>query len=210
MAWFSRFSRFGDAHLVYGQEAGMSCGIASVLMCVFKVNKFRTGAQAVHEEEKIYDVYSKASGGAYKPEAVGTHPSHLVTVLNSLNCGDWKWKQPKTDTATRDIIEAVGTTGIGPKAEVNPVIVGVDWDGGGAHWLVIDTVRKLGTDLWATVCDPWDANLHIQSIKKDSPFNYMAGKGGFKVDVWGKSKGTDSPYGAATVGRLKTWGMIYR
>jgi hypothetical protein len=29
MAWLTRFTRFGDMHALYGQEAVMSCGIAS-------------------------------------------------------------------------------------------------------------------------------------------------------------------------------------
>jgi hypothetical protein len=54
MAWFSRFTRFGDMHLVYGQEANMSCGIASVMMCVFKINKLNPGATSVTVEQDIY------------------------------------------------------------------------------------------------------------------------------------------------------------
>ena len=26
MAWFTRFTRFGDMHFVFGQEEGMTCG----------------------------------------------------------------------------------------------------------------------------------------------------------------------------------------
>ena len=71
MAWFTRLTRFGDAHLVYGQEANMSCGIASVMMCVFKVNKLKPGAASVTVEKDIYQKYSQALGSAYTPEFNG-------------------------------------------------------------------------------------------------------------------------------------------
>jgi len=125
MAWFTRVTRFGDMHLVYGQEANMSCGIASVIMCVFKINKLRPGAQAVHVEKEIYDKYSAASGGAYKPEKVGTRPEHLVTVLDSLNCGKWQWSAVPSASASQRIIEEVGISGLGPTLTVDPVIVGI-------------------------------------------------------------------------------------
>jgi len=38
MAWFTRITRFGDVHLVYGQEHDRSCGLACIMMCVFKLN----------------------------------------------------------------------------------------------------------------------------------------------------------------------------
>lgn len=211
MAWFSRISRFGDVHMVYGQEAGMSCGIASVLMCVFKINKFTPGAAAVHEETKVCDLYATASGGVYKPETVGTHPTHLVTVLNGLNCGSWAWAGLAGAAASKKILDTVGISGgIGPTATVNPVIVGVDWNAGGAHWIVIDTIRKPFGSRYATICDPWDTNLHVQEISDKSPFTYDAGQGGLSVDFWGSHKGQTSPYGKTDQGVLKTWGIIYR
>ncbi len=194
MAWFSRFTRFGDAHLVYGQEAGMSCGIASVIMCVFKINKLRPGAQAVQVEKDIYAKYSTASGGAYKPETQGTNPNHLVTVLNSLNCGKWTWKSTSGAAASKLIIDKVGVTGLGPQVQVNPIIAAIKWSGPGGHGVVIDTVRSVAGSKYATVCDPWDANVHVTSIDETKAFNYDAGKGGFHVNVWGSTKATGGSY----------------
>ncbi|MFN8176827.1 MAG: hypothetical protein U0167_02815 [bacterium] len=211
MAWFSRFTRFGDMHLVYGQEANMSCGIASVIMCVFKINKLRPGSQAVQVEKDIYDKYSKASGGAYKPEQKGTRPEHLVTVLDSLDCGKWTWAAIPADSAANRIVQEVGIVhGLGPTVGVNPVIIGVDWDAGGAHWVVIDTIRHFNGKNYATICDPWDTNVHIEDVTAGKAFTYAAGQGGFKLDFWGTNKGQTSPYGATDMGRVKTWGMIYR
>ncbi|KAA5604301.1 hypothetical protein F1188_16545 [Roseospira marina] len=211
MAWFSRFTRFGDMHLVFGQEANMSCGIASVLMCVFKINKITPGAQAVHINKDIYDAYSKASGGTYQPEKVGTHPNHLVTVLNGLKCGKWMWSQVAAGPASQKIIDLVGVTAApGPTLTVNPIIIGVDWDSGGAHWAVIDTVRSLRGTHYATICDPWDANVHVQAIKAGTPFTYKADEGGYAIDMWGAHKGQTSPYKPGAKGRIQTWGIIHR
>jgi hypothetical protein len=210
MGWFSRITRFGDVHLVYGQEANMSCGIASVMMCVFKINKLKPGADAVTVEKDIYKKYESASGGQYKPNKVGTGPLHLVTVLNGLNCGTWKWDKVAANDAPKRIIDVVGVSSLGPVVEVNPLIIGVDWDTGGAHWIVVDTVRNVFNTHYATICDPWDTNVHIQSLAVGSPFVYEAGKGGFSVDFFGGHKGQTSPYGAKDIGKTKTWGMIYR
>ena len=61
MAWFTRFTRFGDVHLVYAQEQQNSCGIACVMMTVFKINKLTPGVRALHTEREIYGVYSRVS-----------------------------------------------------------------------------------------------------------------------------------------------------
>ena len=211
MAWFSRITRFGDLHLVYGQEEDMSCGIASVMMCVFKINKLTSGAKAVLVEKEIYDKYSSASGAKYQPHTKGTHPTHLVSVLNQLNCGTWKWHSLSGTAASRKILDTVGkTTGLGPTVNCNPLIVGVDWDAGGAHWIVIDTIREFGGTKYATICDPWDTNVHIQSISAGAAFEYDAGKGGAMFNLWGTHKGVTSPYAATSHGAVKNWGLICR
>ncbi|MCC7427957.1 MAG: hypothetical protein IT557_13715 [Alphaproteobacteria bacterium] len=213
MAWFTRFTRFGDAHLVYGQEANMSCGIASVMMCIFKVNKLKPGHTAVTIEKQIYKEYEAAIGSAYKPEEVGTFPQHLATILNKFTKGDgsWKWHKLAPEEVSGRVISRVGvTSGLGPTIDVKPMILGVDWDLGGAHWVVVDTVREMLGSNYATICDPWDANVHLQKIKRGSPFVYHAGEGGFSMNFGGKTKGDASPYDNTSRGMVKTWGMIYR
>ena len=105
----------------------------------------------------------------------------------------------------------MGTTGFGPTVAVEPVILGVDWDQGGAHWVVVDTIRTVMGTTYATVCDPWDANVHIQSFSTGSPFRYDASSGGFSVNFFGKApKGVKQKYDNASKGQVKTWGMIAR
>ncbi len=211
MAWFSRFTRFGDLHLVYGQEANMSCGIASVMMCIFKINKLKPGATALTIEKEIYKKYEAALGGAYQPENVGTYPQHLATVLDGFTKGNWKWHKHAPTDVPQVLIDHVGITqGLGPTINVNPVIMGVDWDAGGAHWVVVDTIREAFGSTYATICDPWDTNVHIQKFKTKHPFYYNAGEGGFMINFGGTNKGEEHPYTNADKGQVKTWGMIYR
>jgi hypothetical protein len=192
----------------------MSCGIASVMMCAFKINKIAPGKTAVHVEKDIYKKYQAASGNPYNStvaESTGTGPWNLVAVLNQLNCGSWTWDKVAPNKASTKIIDTVGvTTGFGPTVNVNPIIVGVDWDRGGAHWVVIDTVREFLGSHYATVCDPWDTNVHVQKLKKGDPFVYEAGQAGFAVDFWGSHKGQSSPYASSKRGQVKIWGIIHR
>jgi len=212
MAWFSRFTRFGDVHLVYGQEANMSCGIASVMMCVFKLNKLKPGTTSVTVEKDIYKKYEAAMGSPYTPKTVGTYPEHLATVLDGFTKGGWRWHQTPAEDVPQVLIDEVGVTpGPGPTVDVNPVILGVDWDQGGAHWVVVDTVREFSGSRYATICDPWDTNVHIQKFAVGGPFLYDAAGGGFMHDFWGTNMGKKDPYkGNAAKGQVKTWGMIYR
>ena len=149
MAWFSRFTRFGDAHLVYGQEANMSCGIASVMMCVFKINKLKPGKDAVTVETDITKRYTSALGSAYNPEVSGTYPTLLAQLLNRFTSGNWAWHQTAPNDVGKVLTDQVGLSGpVGPIVDVEPAILGVDWDQGGAHWVVVDTIRDVpGRDM---------------------------------------------------------------
>jgi hypothetical protein len=212
MAWFTRFTRFGDTHLVYGQEAGMSCGIASLLMCVFKVNKLTPGATALAVEKDIYAKYAAAMGTTYSAETQGTYPQGLASVLNQFTSGNWRWRNTAPNDVPKALTDKVGVTGgLGPVINVEPVILGVDWDQGGAHWVVVDTIRTAFGTTYATICDPWDTNVHMQAFKTGEVFRYDAAGGGFMVNLWGTNKGEKQPYvGNAAKGQVKTWGMIYR
>ncbi len=190
MAWFTRLTRFGDAHLVYGQEANMSCGIASVMMCVFKVNKLKPGAASVTVEKDIYQKYSQALGSAYTPESTGTYPQHLATVLNSFTTGTWSWHNYAPNDVSQKLIDKVGVSdGFGALFNVEPVILGVDWDLGGAHWVVVDTIREILDRQYATICDPWDTNVHMQRIHTGHPFYYDAANGGFMMNFSVRAEG---------------------
>lgn len=213
MAWFTRFTRFGDMHIVYGQEHGMSCGLASVMMCVFKLNKLTPGKTAITTEEEIRKKYQTLLGSAYNSELVGTYPTLLASILTSFTPGTWRWQQLQPNQVTAKLIAKVGVQGgIGPVVDVEPVILGVDWDLGGAHWVVVDTIRSPFFSKYATVNDPWDANVHLQEISDTGPFTYKAGEGGFSMDGWDHSiaETRKKQYNNTSNGMVKTWGMICR
>lgn len=210
MAWFTRFTRYMDVHLVYGQEANMSCGIASVMMCVFKINKLKPGKTAVTVEKDIQARYNTALGSVNDFETTGTYPNHLASILNHFTGSTWGWHTLPVNDVPQRIIDKVGvTTGIGPTVNVTPIILGVDWDLGGAHWVVCDTIRESGGKQYATICDPWDTNVHFQEMAAGSPFRYDASGGGFTIDFWGTHKGEASPYSNTSKGMVKTWGLIH-
>lgn len=207
MAWFTRFSRFGDMHLVFGQEQGMTCGPSSALMCYTKINKLSPGAALYNSTQRIKDLYQQWLGAPYDGSTAGTFPAGLVYALNRLSCGTWTQSTVSASDAADRIISLVGTTGgFGPTVTVNPIIVGVDWDGTTAsHWVCIDTVRTFMGSHYATVCDPWDAGLHVQSITPGQNFIYNAAQT-IDFDFWG----THYEYSGTSRGRVLNWPFIYR
>jgi hypothetical protein len=98
--------------------------------------------------------------------------------------GGWKLARLAQQDVPARIAAKVGVVGgWGPILNVNPVIVGIDWQAGGGHWVLIDTVRSRGGITFATVCDPWDANVHVTPLKS-ATFAYT-GKEENSFDLWG-------------------------
>lgn len=194
MAWFTRFTRFGDAHLVYGQERQISCGVACTVMAAFKVNKIRPGTTAIFSED---DILKKAIA-LFGPNPLGTaglNNPQMVQLLNdpSLKMSGWKLSTLSQTQITNKIIKEVGVTGgFGPAAGLTPVIVGVDWKSGGGHWVVVDSIRSVLGSLYATVCDPWDASVHVVPVKRNDSFSYT-GRKVIDFDFWGKRNEYETP-----------------
>ncbi len=130
MAWFVRYTRFMDAHLVYAQEAGQSCGIASVMMTVFKINKLRPGATALHTERHIDNVYGKVSHTHYDGHSY-TFANHLAHTLNHLHVGAWKAEYVGPAHVGQAVVHALGVVSPGPVVSYSgrhkPVIVLMGW-----------------------------------------------------------------------------------
>lgn len=187
MAWFSRFTRFGDLHWVYGQENTVACGVACAIMCVFKINKIKPGAKAVYDEKAVLKLATELFGPRPLGSA-GLNNPQMVRLLNhpKLGIGGWRLRTLKAEDVPETIMDEVGVTGgIGPTVNVRPMVVGVDWNGGGGHWAVVDTVRSLMGKTYATLCDPWDANVHMVPMEKQRAFAYT-GKKVQGFDFWGK------------------------
>lgn len=210
MAWFTRFSRFGDIHFVYGQERENTCGPSSVMMCVAKINKIAPGKTAVYLEEQIRNMYGAWQNAPYNGRDYGTYPAGLVDILNNLNCGRWTHTMVPAAQSASKIIELVGSSSAfsGPVVKVKPIIVGVNWDGStSSHWIVIDTVRTVFGSTYATVCDPADADVHVQKITAGQPFVYEANTA-ISFDFWGQRDA--NAYAGGATGRVKDWPMIHQ
>jgi hypothetical protein len=210
MAWFTRFDRFGDMHFVYGQERENTCGPSSVMMCVMKINKLAPGHAALYMESTIRADYAVWQGKPYNGRDYGTFPEGLVSILNSLNCGRWTHAKISPQDSSQKLIDLVGTSSAfsGPSVACNPVIIGVNWDGSSAsHWVCIDGVRSVGERYWATVCDPADADLHVQSFAPGKPFVYEAAPQ-ISFDLWGERNA--NAYAGGATGRVRDWPFIYR
>jgi hypothetical protein len=186
MQWYSRISRFGDLHMVYGQKWANSCGLASTVMCAFKMNKFAMGQQAVYEEQKIKEKYEKASGSPYDPKTQYTDGKFLQTVLSDVTGKNWalEWYSEKDRAgAIIDSVDSYGALALGPTISSKCCIVLARWGAGGAHWVVVDSVRSAFGFHWATICDPWDTNLHIVRLTKGQPIKYDAADVSAGVDI---------------------------
>lgn len=204
MPWFSRFTRFGDVHLVFGQERTISCGLACIIMAAFKINKLEPGKKALYDEDGILATAVKVLG----PNPLGTaglNNPQMVQLLNDpfLKMPGWNLSTLSQTQVTDKIIKEVKVeSGLGPSVQVTPVIVGVDWKGGGGHWVLIDTVRSVLGKLYATVCDPWDGSVHVVPLKKGDSFNYVA-NGVIDFDFFGKRYEYDKPsVGGAFLGDI--------
>jgi hypothetical protein len=219
MSWYVRITRYASVHMVYAQERPNSCGMASVLMINFKVKKAAMMAgigaaaavssvpiigstvgatmaraaldYAVKSEPYVYQHYTAVTGTPYDGSE-GSQPGPRAQVLTNMGCGQWR----KRDLASTSDLPAAIRAGLAGGA---PVMIGVDWDGGGAHAMVVDGAH--GDNL--LICDPWDGELRVVSAPDGSPLRYIPGS------VWSFSVGgtryggTDTPYarGSAGTGR---------
>jgi hypothetical protein len=205
MGWFTRFTRFGDVHIVFSQEGDNACGIACVTMCVFKINKFRPGATAVHRERDIYTRYSAVSHATYDGSAY-TFTNHLASVLNQLGCGSWEQANVGENGVAEAIIRSVGVDLVGAGLVANaahrswPIIVLVSWNNAGAHFVVVDTINQLGGTMYASVCDPWDGDVHITEITAGQAFNYTGAPSPFSWSIGSPEHSYASSMSGAALG----------
>ena len=174
MGWFSRITRFGDTHIVFAQERDISCGLACVIMAAFKINKIKPGARAIFSED---DILAKATAllGPNPLGTAGLNNPQLVQLLNhpDLKMPGWRLSTISAAQVPAQIARKVGvTSGLGFVLNVKPIIVGIDWAGGGGHWVIVDTVRDFMGSTYATVCDPWDGNVHVTKLDLTTTFRY--------------------------------------
>jgi hypothetical protein len=191
MGWFLRFDRFGDSHLVFSQEQGMSCGLACCKMVVFKMNKLRPGKDALTTEKQIETIYRKHDNCDVGKD--GSLEGPLTKTLNELGAGNWAYQPASPAQIPGLLVKYIKADTIGAGPLVNsitrgyPVILGVCWKKGG-HFVVVDTISKfpLADTHYASICDPGDGNVHIQSFDLKSAFSYTPSKVKYSFNAWGE------------------------
>jgi hypothetical protein len=177
------------------------------MMCVFKVNKLEPNKTAFHTEKEIYKVYSDVAKVNYDGSAY-SDARMLAQALNKLNCGKWSADYVTAGGVADAIVGSVGTdiVGMGPLANSlmrgYPIIVLVGWNEGGAHFVVVDTVNDFLGNLYASVCDPADADVHITSFEKGKTFNYIGAKSRWTFDFTSGNRGS---YSKPTPGVTNGW-----
>jgi hypothetical protein len=213
MAWFVRFTRFASTHFVYAQEAANSCGIASVMMAVLKINKW-TLSKALYVEKEVYKTYTKVIKDQF-PEAADellhhkhdydgsfyTYASILAEVLNKMDVGTWKAKDVGKKHVAKEVIDAVDK-------DDTPIILLTNWMNvkvgkhtkkkAGGHFVLVDDIfdPPLLSGPYASVCDPWDGDVHITKVHAGHTVHYAANEGrlswsvgGYKHEYTGTSNG---------------------
>jgi len=193
MAWFTRFTRFGQAHMIYAQEQSDSCGPSCAIMVNFKLKAGSIGlstfatalfpslggitgkllstagkSTAVKAEQQVYSLVSATYDGTE-----GTVGTQVAALLNKLDVGRWKAIDPCPGATIANKVMECYENGW-------PTIIGNSWytdethsrkDAGG-HWVVVDTINRFGGKLYASICDPLTGNVHVTPFQPGQPFAY--------------------------------------
>jgi hypothetical protein len=180
MAWFPRITRLGT-HMVYGQQAQDSCGIACVIMVNYLMKKWElplTLSSPVRQEfvrdvfrseSEIDAAYSKVVGYPYNGSSP-TYAGQLASVLNELNIGHWQ----ALNLSAKKVPNMILSSCFG--AQGAPVIALVNWRDGGGHFVVCDMTGRIGGQTCADFCDPYDTAVHTLRIARDQAINYQVHK----------------------------------
>ena len=215
MGWSLRSSRNG-VHVVYGQKAERSCGIACIVMVNFKLKKWQLAAAvsaapagllaaapgtiaalsgAVKSEEEVDAAYAKVTGHPYLGNT-DTFATILPLVLNKLDIGRWVGKCIPFDKLADTIIDRTLTP---------PFITLVRWRSGGGHFVVCDNVVSWGKQVFADFCDPWDAAVRTLPLSRgQDDIVYQA------QDQPGLELGqTHKTYSSNKTGDMNGW-IVYR
>jgi hypothetical protein len=215
MGWFTRFDRFGDAHICFSQADPMSCGLASIKMVIFKVNKLRPGHDALATEAAIEKIYKKYDNVPDKIGDIGVIFPKLADALNEFGIGNWKSATPPQGQMTEFLVDKlapdkVGLGLINTAMRGYPIILKVEWPSsgagiaGGAHAVVLDTINKIPIvdAWWGSICDPADGDVHITRMRKNAVLNYVGKAVKFSKNLFGEGPkydyGTSDTTGTVT------------
>ncbi len=210
MSWFTRFTRFGDMHMVFSQEAENSCGIACCRMVIFKVNKVKLDSSAFESEDTLDGAYGDIIKAKYDGSAY-TFASKLAKLLNKFVPGNWTAENVGASNVAQALLDGVGKTAnpsslteviINNVKKISPIVVLVGWSTNGAHFVVIDTIHEVNGTLYASVCDPWDGDVHVTSFALCQPFNYT---GASQPLSWNLGAAPEHKYATPSAGAGNGW-----
>ena len=88
--------------------------------------------------------------------AQGAAWNQYIAVLSALRLGTWV----AVDTGGAGFVQAVVDA-----TKDAPVIVVVNYPGGGEHAMVIDETHAWNGGVYLCVCDPWDGELRLLSAQ---------------------------------------------
>jgi hypothetical protein len=222
MGWFARIDRFGSGHMVRSQDANYGCGLSSIAMVNFKMKKgliaagMSAGASlsvvpvvggylgitlakqalddAVKTEEEVRQAYVSVSGQNVDLNTQGARWDKYPAVLAALGLGTWMG----VDTGATGFVQGVADA----TKDGAPVIVVVNYPGGGEHAMVIDETHSWGGGRYLCVCDPWDGELRLLwgQAGLTAP-TYDASQQPVSITFWGDRRSSSS----AALGTFNPW-----
>jgi hypothetical protein len=232
MAWFTRFDRFGGTHMCFSQEQARTCTLACAKMVLYKINKLRPGYNPSISEARVEQIYQKFDEQNMPVWQGGGYLWTIAKVLNELNLGTWQMYNGtvksyiyydlnrKAKCTQVDVAGGIIDTWRSTKGY--PMILSVNWDTGGSHAVVLDSVRRRGSsgsdnvcgetsrstsdNGWGTICDPLDGDVHVLPLARtpqqfgltlsSQELRYTPKRSKWSFNAWGKAAHNEIATGA--------------
>jgi len=152
----------GQNHILATQEKSHSCGIACVGMIIGRM-------RGQLFEEKVLRQYSgEFDQGKYNAMPTAGYKAGVGTEMENLSIMLRKASISASMTHVADVLSAF------KKASMSkPILAHVEWDGGGAHFVVVDGVYD---GIRAVVCDPWEGLREVNNLPLYNPGGTAPGK----------------------------------
>ncbi|HEX7757856.1 MAG TPA: hypothetical protein VF459_00015 [Caulobacteraceae bacterium] len=228
MAWFSRFDRYGSAHMVRSQDtvtqggadSSNSCGISSIMMVNFKVKAhlLLSGLAAGAAVQANANRGSTFTGGTLADgvrAALATEPE-IYRIYTDVTGSPYDGSSYSDCRYFPSVLRRLGlgaweTVSIGGsmfdaiKSATDgglPVIALCHWTNGGGHFCCIDeTHTTFGNTI--SVCDPWDGEQRIVSASGGGAISYDPS--GFVFSTGNAFGGNRHTYDSASPGAFDGW-----
>jgi hypothetical protein len=172
MRWYVRTTRFGTVHLVRMQESENSCAPNCAMMVHCRMNKLTniTDGMAI-EQSMIKNVRSTVTGkAAWDPDTEYTNAADMAQLLNSFGIGQWTSGNVGDTGVTAAAVDSASFFNL----STVPIMIHVDWNGAGGHWVMIDYMFKKpwAKGYWGVVADPWDGHVHVTDMTPGARVTY--------------------------------------